>query len=145
MRLLDVEEVIASEPAPAIREQAEQDGAEDEDWRERECRLDGQRHEVIRRREGDNNHKIQDRSPHVLRGLFRRSTRRHLYSRGTGVSWVRATCVPSGFHTTYESIQQDAETPGKNPMSRVAISMRIEALGEAEFRPTERTRAQGRG
>jgi len=42
--------------------------------------------------------------------------------------------------TTYESIQQDAETPGKNPMSRVAISMRIEALVKAEFRPTARVR-----
>jgi hypothetical protein len=38
---------------------------------------------------------------------------------------------------TYESIQQDAETPGKNPISRAAVRMRIEALVEAEVRPTE--------
>lgn len=41
---------------------------------------------------------------------------------------------------TYESIQQDAETPGKNPISRAAVRMRIEALVEAEVRPTEQAR-----
>jgi len=39
--------------------------------------------------------------------------------------------------TTYESIQQFAETPGREPTSKTAVRMRVEAVVNGEDRPTE--------